>query len=219
MNQKTAKANRITQARKAMGITIKELSARIKTLSAGRISNWEQGTRSPGSEEAMLLSKQLNVAGSWLLCMTNNPQGEFLDNSKQGFRYIPVLSMQDAPHAQEISDSDNVQSNSMIVVENSNPSIKSKTLFAVKVEDNSMHPDFNPGDVVVIDGEKTPNPGDYVIVYLSEKKRSVIRKYREADGYLFQLLASNELWAPVNIKQLGEAEIIGVIVELRKVFN
>ena len=46
--------NRITKSRKAVGITIKELSARIGTLSAARISNWEQGTRSPGPIEAKL---------------------------------------------------------------------------------------------------------------------------------------------------------------------
>ncbi|WP_154699594.1 helix-turn-helix domain-containing protein, partial [Legionella pneumophila] len=38
--------NRITKARKELGITIKELAERTAELSPARISNWEQGTRS-----------------------------------------------------------------------------------------------------------------------------------------------------------------------------
>lgn len=48
-------------------------------LGAARIGNWEQGTRSPGPEEAMVLSKELRVAASWLLCLTDDPYGERLD--------------------------------------------------------------------------------------------------------------------------------------------
>lgn len=71
--------SRITQARKANGLTIKQLAEKTG-LGAARIGNWEQGTRSPGPEEAKLLSKALNIAGSWLLCLTNNPRGEWIDD-------------------------------------------------------------------------------------------------------------------------------------------
>ncbi len=66
-------------ARKANGLTIKILAERTG-LGAARIGNWEQGTRSPGPEEAMVLSKELRVAASWLLCLTNDPHGELLTN-------------------------------------------------------------------------------------------------------------------------------------------
>ncbi|KTC66348.1 phage repressor (plasmid) [Legionella adelaidensis] len=79
MNMKKVIGNRITQARKARGILIKDLAERTG-LKATRISNWEQGTRSPGPEEAKILSKELNVAASWLLCLTDNPMGEWLEN-------------------------------------------------------------------------------------------------------------------------------------------
>ncbi|HFC9266653.1 helix-turn-helix transcriptional regulator [Legionella pneumophila] len=59
-------------------MTIKVL-AEMTGLGAARIGNWEQGTRSPGPEEAMVLSKELRVAASWLLCLTDDPYGERLD--------------------------------------------------------------------------------------------------------------------------------------------
>lgn len=77
MNMKKIIGGRITQARKANGLTIKALAERTG-LGAARIGNWEQGTRSPGPEEAKVLSEELQVAASWLLCLTDDPRGEYL---------------------------------------------------------------------------------------------------------------------------------------------
>ena len=79
-----------------------------------------------------------------------------------------------------------------------------------------MQPDVHIGDLVVIDPELSPKPGDFVLAYLPAKKQSVLRKYGEADGCLFQLLASNELWATVSVKHADDADMIGVMVEHRQ---
>ncbi|HAT9450086.1 TPA: helix-turn-helix domain-containing protein [Legionella pneumophila subsp. pneumophila] len=81
MNMKKIIGSRITQARKANGLTIKLLAERTG-LGAARIGNWEQGTRSPGPEEVIILSKTLRVAASWLLCFTNDPRGEWFDDKE-----------------------------------------------------------------------------------------------------------------------------------------
>lgn len=207
--------NRITQARKTLGITIKTLSERTQTLSPARISNWEQGTRSPGPVEAKLLAQSLNVSASYLLCLTDNPQGELTHTSGHAHRFIPVLAMTDAHNAKDLIAGSNTERT--IVVDGFNKSQNSKCLFAVTVEDNSMQPQFNAGDLVVVDAELSAKPGDYVLAYLPEKKQSVLRKYGEASGSVFQLLASNELWATVNVKQEDEAAVIGVVVEHRRI--
>ena len=216
MNFKEQIASRITQARKAKGITIKALSARIETLSAARISNWEQGTRSPGPKEAKLLASQLDVAASWLLNLTDNPKGEWLDHIESDMRYIPILSMQETVHAKDVLDVHGDESHAMIVVDGLNQSIKSHPLFAVKVEDNSMQPDFTVGDLVIIDGGRSPKPGDYVLVHWVDKKQTVLRRYSEAEGCLFQLLASNGLWGMTQVKNNNEVIMIGVGREIRK---
>lgn len=71
--------NRIAQARKANSLTIKELSSRTG-FSVSRIGNWEQGTRSPGPYEAKILSSELQIAASWLLCLTDNFYGEVMEH-------------------------------------------------------------------------------------------------------------------------------------------
>lgn len=210
--------NRITKSRKELGITIKELAARTKVLSPARISNWEQGTRSPGPIEAKLLAENLKVSASYILCLTDNPQGELSHASGSGPRFIPVLTMKDALHAKELISSGydyTANHERTIIVDGLNKSHHREYLFAVIIEDNSMQPEFNVGDLVVIDAQLTPKPGDYVLAYLAAKKQSVLRQYGEAEGCLFQLLASNELWAAINVKS-DDVVVVGVVVEYRR---
>jgi SOS-response transcriptional repressor LexA len=208
---------RITKARKELGITIKELAARTGNLSAARISNWEQGTRKPDTIAAKALADILKVSASYLMCLTDSPQGEFMQSSESKLRHIPILSMKEAHHFKEIlSQQEPFVFEKTILIDSMNPSIKSPSLFATSVEDSSMQPELNPGNIIIVDGVLQPNPGQYVLVYLTQKKQTVLRQYGEADGYHFQLLASSDLWATVSIKDAHEALIIGVVVEIRK---
>ena len=210
--------NRITQARKQAGITIKELAERTGSLSAARISNWEQGTRSPGPAEAKMLSDQLNVSASYLLCLTDNLAGELVQRTKDEFRYIPILLLKAAYRAKEIlAKVEITDTNKTIVIDGFNLyHDKQNSLFATKVEDSSMQPQFNPGNIIIVNTELSPSPGDYVLAYLIGKKQVIIRKYSETDNCLFQLLVYNELWANINVQQQNEIQIIGVVVENRQ---
>lgn len=203
---------RITKARKMLGITIKELSDRTKILSAARISNWEHGTRSPGPEEALLLAQHLNVSASYILCLTDNPEGELRLPLDHAPRPIPLLATMDALRAREFD----FTHPKTIAVDDFNKSKRSDCLFAIEVENNSMQPVFNVNDLVIVDAELSPKPGDHVLAYLHAKNQIVLRKYAEIDAGLFQLLASNDLWATVNVKQVNEVTIVGVVVEHRR---
>ena len=178
MDIKEQIGNRITKSRKALGITIKELSARIGALSAARISNWEQGTRSPGPLEAKLLADQLRVSASYLLCLTDNPEGELSLSNGGGTRFIPLLTMKEAS--------------------------------------TSMQPILNVGDLVIVDADRIPNPGDLVLAYFPVKNQTILRRYGEAADCLFQLLASNDLWATINIKNEEDVILCGVVSEYRR---
>lgn len=61
---------RIKAARQAEKYSLSELASRTKTLSKSRISNYEQGIRRMGIEEAQELSEALNgVTPAYLLCL------------------------------------------------------------------------------------------------------------------------------------------------------
>lgn len=218
MSLKAKIGSRITAARKELGITIKELATRTKILTAARISNWEHGSRSPGPNEAKILADQLNVSASYLLCLTDNAQGEIFQDSENKLHLVPIFNLKNISSITDFNTENrsNIE-HKTIILDEFNKSINNKQLFAVQIEDTSQEPILIPGDLVIIDPSISPKPGDYVLAYLSSKKQAVIRKYGEADDYLFQLLAPNSLWATISVQtDSQDVDIIGVVAEARK---
>lgn len=89
--------------------------------------------------------------------------------------------------------------------------------FAVRVLGDSMEPDFIEGDIVIIDPEVKPTPGEFVLA--RDKNDVLFRKYRE-DGVNseginhFALIPLNKDY--VQIASRGyDVRIIGTMVEHR----
>lgn len=61
---------RLKEVRKRQGLTLEALAQRTGVLSKSRISNYEQGARRPGIEEAQALASALGtVSATYLLCL------------------------------------------------------------------------------------------------------------------------------------------------------
>jgi transcriptional regulator with XRE-family HTH domain len=72
---------RLRDERQAQKLSLAELAARTKSLSKSRISNYEQGIRRMGLEEAQELSAALGtVSATYLLCLDD---GAFLSESER----------------------------------------------------------------------------------------------------------------------------------------
>ena len=220
MNIREKIGERITKSRKKLGITIKELSLRSKNLSAARISNWEQGTRLPGPMEVKTIANILNVAPSYLMCLSDSPNGELRLPNSDSARFIYVQTLDNFSSSRKESKEKNIligdEITKSILIDHLNKSSKSDHLFATLVEDGSMQPEFNPGDLVVVDANKLPSPGNYVLANLPSKNQTVLRKMAEAENCKYQLLALNPLWTKISVGSDQDALIIGVVVEHRR---
>jgi transcriptional regulator with XRE-family HTH domain len=65
---------RLREARHGLGLSLSELAARTGCYSKSRISNYEQGLRRMGLEEAVILANALGtVSPTWLLCLDDSP--------------------------------------------------------------------------------------------------------------------------------------------------
>ncbi len=65
---------RLRQARHDQGLSLSELAERTGCYSKSRISNYEQGLRRMGLEEALVLSAALgHVTATYLLCLDDTP--------------------------------------------------------------------------------------------------------------------------------------------------
>lgn len=202
---------RLATARKErLGITIKELALRTKTLSAQRISNWEQGTRSPGPLEAKLLGEHLNISPAYLLCLTDNPLGESLQQEGSKHFSIPICSLSDFC----LNDTPQDSLEHIVVSKQYNHAL-TESCFAFYVEDNSMLPLFKPSDIIIIDPNRAYQPGNHIVCYHRQKKQVLLRQYKEDSCALYKLTAYNELWAEIAIADATMNEIIGVVIEHR----
>jgi transcriptional regulator with XRE-family HTH domain len=216
MSVKEEIGRKIATARKDKHLTIRALSEKTKTLSIPRISNWEQGLRSPGPVEAKLLAEHLDVSASYLLGLSSHPSGELPPQISS----IPLLPFN---NIHTILNSKNVKlddTQTIIVQPTSNRDYSASNVIATTLLDDSMEPDFNKNDLLLIDCKKMPNPGDYVVILLKEKNQTVFRKYSENNDEkcLFQLISSNPLWPITIIKKKAEAKIIGILIEHRRYY-
>jgi len=80
---------RLRAARSAQKLSLAELAARTKTLSESRISNYEQGIRRMGIEEAQELAEALDgLTPTYLLCLDDtSPLSPEEWNLVEHFRY------------------------------------------------------------------------------------------------------------------------------------
>lgn len=78
---------RLRAARHAQRLSLAELSSRTRSLSKSRISNYEQGIRRMGIEEAQELAWALgNVTPAYLLCLDD--LGPFSDQELELIRHF-----------------------------------------------------------------------------------------------------------------------------------
>lgn len=106
-----------------------------------------------------------------------------------------------------------------------------KNRFAFEIEDNSMAPQFVPGDVVVIESERGPNSGDFVVakvpkpgdfvVATTDKNVVVLRKYKSRGGGKFELVPCNSDWGSIEGSDDNKdiVKIIGVMFEHRRYYT
>lgn len=91
--------------------------------------------------------------------------------------------------------------------------------FALTIRGDSMLPEFNPGDRVIIDPEVAPHPGDFVAAKNGEQE-ATFKKYRprgmDASGNMvFELVPLNDDY-PTLRSDVEPIRIVGTMVEHRK---
>lgn len=95
----------------------------------------------------------------------------------------------------------------------------SASAFALTIRGDSMLPEFNPGDRVIIDPDVAPHPGDFVAAKNGEQE-ATFKKYRprgmDAQGNMvFELVPLNEDY-PTLRSDVQPIRIVGTMVEHRK---
>jgi SOS-response transcriptional repressor LexA len=88
--------------------------------------------------------------------------------------------------------------------------------FAIRVNGESMWPQFQTNTILIISPEKEAKNRDFVIAYIKKNNEMVFRQYIVEDRYKF-LKAINNMFPTIQIEDSDK--IIGVVIQTRNTYS
>ena len=225
MSIKEKIGKRIKEERQAKGLTRKALAALTENLGISRINNYERGDRTPGPEEAKQLAKALEVSPAFLMCLSDDRQGKLKKSPGLG-ALIPVLDVKQAcsplQSLQKIKNEQYLDKVDLVPISARLSEHAGENAFALLIKDESMTPELRLNDVLVINPDVTPKPGDFVVVLIKGDDQAMVRKYKQLSASKsepkFELIALNDDWPPIVSGKENRISILGVVISLMRYF-
>ena len=198
-------AARFKARRLELGMTQVEVAA-AAGVSQQSIESIESGrTRKP--RNLLDLAKALKCSPDWLLNGKN-----IMPLSEVSTRRIPVLSYVQAGQLTEAKDTTDFSGEMEYVLADADVP---ETCFALRIDGDSMQPEFKEGDIVIIDPDLCPAPGEFVVAK-NNGHEATFKKYRPlgvgiADFELVPLTPDYPVLRSADVP----LRIIGVMIEHR----
>lgn len=215
-------SERIKNTRKRLGYSQDVLGAKVG-VSRVAVSQWERDETTPSGRYLNDLAAALGVSVEWLITGkgdANNPGPAFVVNVEpavipQG-RRVPILSYVQAGQWREMCEQATAFDGNVEYV-SAGVDI-GPCGFGLWLRGDSMTPLFNEGDLVIIDPDEHPRPGDYVVA-TNGSNEATFKKYRARGEYengqpRFELVPLNEDHETLSTDHT-QIIIIGVMVEHR----
>jgi SOS-response transcriptional repressor LexA len=218
--------DRIAARRRAQKMSQDELARRIG-ITRVSISKWESGLNQPKGRYLNDLAAALGVTVDWLLTGEGNAPESSGEPQIPGYhnvepavilpgKRIPVLSYVQAGNWREMCEqASNFDGNVEFVAASSEIGPYG---FGLWLRGDSMMPLFKEGDLIIVDPDEGPQPGDYVVAK-NGSGEATFKKYRprgidENGQEVFELVPLNDDY-PTMHSDRQHIQIIGVMVEHR----
>ncbi|WP_407084626.1 LexA family protein [Pluralibacter gergoviae] len=201
-------ADRVKQKRNELGLTQTE-AAEIAGIRQQSWQSIEDGkTLKP--RNIVGIAKALRCDAAWLL-----NGGAFMSINDVNSKRVPLISYVQAGALAEKNPIQAFDGNLEYVLTDLDVS---EFTFALRIEGDSMEPDFKAGDVVIIDPEIEPAPGEFVVAK-NGGQQATFKKYRPTSIDMqgrqhFELIPLNDDY-PVISSINQHLTIIGVMIEHR----
>nr|DAH90055.1 MAG TPA: SOS-response transcriptional repressors (RecA-mediated autopeptidases) [Caudoviricetes sp.] len=189
--------------------------ARLTGRTPQQISAISTGYKQIGTKLTRDIEKALNLETNYL-DTDHNVEEIQLENAK---KRIPILSWVQAGSPKETGDNDYSE---CLIVDDSVP----EGCYALRVKGDSMFPEFNEGDLIVVNPKICKKPGDFVIARVCSQAGScetTLKQYAlvgvdEIGREVFELRPLNPMYAPLRSDRL-QIEVVGVVIENRKKYR
>ncbi|MEE1953250.1 LexA family protein [Aeromonas sp. 75A] len=219
-------SDRILSRRTALGLS-KTALAKAIGISGVSVGKWESGLNQPKGRYLNDLAAALGVSVDWLLTGKEEGTTGVAEPSFPGYRNVepaeiprgsrvPILSYVQAGNWREMCEQATTFDGN---VEYVSASVDIGPCgFGLWLRGNSMTPQFNEGDLVIVDPDEQPRPGDFVVAK-NGSDEATFKKYRprgidEHGQEVFELVPLNDDYPPM-YSDRQHIEIIGVMVEHR----
>ncbi|MDH0348722.1 LexA family protein [Aeromonas dhakensis] len=210
------KSERIRELRKKHGLTQQKLGELIGVKKSS-ISQWENDEHSPSGDNLAQLSKVFGVSAHWLATGKGSPELSNVEPAviPQGNR-VPILSYVQAGNWREMCEQATTFDGNVEYV--SAGGEIGPYGFGLWLRGDSMLPQFKEGDLIIVDPDELPQPGDYVVAK-NGSNEATFKKYRprgidENGQEVFELVPLNDDY-PTMHSDRQHIQIIGVMVEHR----
>ncbi|KAB7669742.1 helix-turn-helix domain-containing protein [Plesiomonas shigelloides] len=207
---------RIKAERKKLKLSQEQFGKRLeKRVTGATVSDWERNITEPSGNNLNNICKLTGVTADYILHGSNSPHENVTSTPLTG-RRVPVLNYVQAGAWKEASDYRMYDGNIEWIEADWD---YSDNTFGLVVVGDSMAPDFLEGDVLVIDPNVDPLPGDFVVAKNGQDE-ATFKRYRPK-GFndqgieYFELVPSNENY-PKMRSDKQEIRIIGTMMEYRR---
>ncbi|HDO1323218.1 LexA family protein [Aeromonas veronii] len=217
---------RIKQTRKRLGYSQEILGSRVG-VSRVSISQWERGENTPNGRYLNELAAALGVTVDWLLTGEGDAPSSSGEQQMPGYhnvepavmlpgKRIPILSYVQAGNWREMCEQATTFDGNVEFVSASGEI--GPFGFGLWLRGDSMLPQFKEGDLIIVDPDEAPQPGDFVVAK-NGSNEATFKKYRprgidENGQEVFELVPLNEDY-PTMHSDRQHIQIIGVMVEHR----
>lgn len=201
-------SDRVKSRRLELGLTQAELAEKAGTTQQGIVSIEMGRTKRP--RQLLELAKALQTDPAWLM-----DGGTFQTIEEVNTRKIPLISYVQAGALTNKNPIEAFDGSFEYVMTDMD---WSQYTFALRIEGDSMEPDFKAGDVIVIDPEIEPAPGEFVVATNGDHE-ATFKKYRPTGIGLygvdsFELIPLNNDYPSVKSTEIP-LKILGTMVEHR----
>ena len=224
MATSTERINQIMKEKKLRQIDVLNLAKPFQEkynikFYKSHLSQYVNGKSNPDNEKIFLLSKVFGVSEAWLLgydvprYKVTEEFDEDISPKPQGLKIpvlgtvaagIPISAVEDILDYEEIPQSWQNQGE----------------FFGLRIKGDSMKPDINDGDTVIVKQQSTANNGD-VVIALVNGDDATCKKFEKLDNGIM-LISNNSEYSPMHFSNeevtTKPVVIVGRVVELRRKF-
>lgn len=205
---------RIAHARKEASLSQQAVADRFG-ISRAAVAQWESGDTHPGMTKLEGLAQVLDVRLEWLAIGKGAKRaGDAAAPLSENQRAAPLLSWETSTAWPERANPPGGAHPPLVTRAETGVRV-----FALAIEDESMSPEFAPGDHVIVDPDVAPQAGDFVVARSADGDAPALRLYRALErlgGEAAELVPLNAAWPTRQIDRRQPGRIVGTMVEHRR---